>query len=291
MTKVTAWAWSRCVRGIPALAAQASAAVMPGVTAWGDAGFAQGFDFLAAAAEDEGVPPFEADDAVAVSGEADEQGVDFGLGHGVVARGFADVDLGGVSAGQGEDFVGAQAVMDDDVSLAEEAEGAQADEVRGTRAGADQVDEALAGGGGGEFGAPGGFGGGVVAGERQVGGGAGEDAFEDAAAGVYVRDRGAGFFLEAAGQPSEAAPGGGDEGLDFLAEEAGEDGGGAAGGHRDRDGGAVYDAGGGEAAEVRAVNDVDGDAKALGLDGEGAQVVFGGTGGGGERAAGEGCGV
>ncbi len=62
-TKLTMLAWSRCVSGRSAAAPPPMAAVMPGTTSTRtpNAGFAAGFDFLAAAPEDERVAALEAD--------------------------------------------------------------------------------------------------------------------------------------------------------------------------------------------------------------------------------------
>ena len=106
----------------------------------GNAGGGECFHLFAAAAEDEGIAAFQANDTPALASQANEEGVDVALRHGVVALGLANIDAGGVAPGEVQDFGGAETVVHDDIRFAEEAQAAQADEIGGPGTGADEMD-------------------------------------------------------------------------------------------------------------------------------------------------------
>ena len=238
----------------------------------GDIGGGKCFGFLAPAAEDEGVAALEADDFAAFLAEADQEGVDILLLHGVVGAGLADQDAVGVAPGHVEDLGRDEAIVHDDVGLAEQALSAKGEEVGGARAGADEIDDTGRVGARVDLPEEFGSGGLILAGQHEVGNTATQSALKDPAAERDVRQAGADGLFPALGESGEAAVSRGDQGLDARAEQAGENGRSAAGADGHENGGAVDDAGGDVGAQGRAVDDVDGDAASLGRGGEGGEV-------------------
>ncbi|CUI54064.1 Uncharacterised protein [Achromobacter sp. 2789STDY5608628] len=105
---------------------------------------AQVFQFLAAAAEDEGVAALEPHHAAAQAGVLDQQGVDARLGRVMVlARQFAHRDAFGVAARQRHDVVADQPVVQDHVGLVQRAQRLQRQQAGIAGAGADQHHAAL----------------------------------------------------------------------------------------------------------------------------------------------------
>ena len=108
-----------------------------------DAGGIEGLQLLAAAPEDEGVAALKANHPFAQARLGDEDIVDLVLGHRMAARGLAHVDTVGIAAREVEHAVADQPVVDDDVGLFQKALAPQGDEVRRSRPGADDMDDAV----------------------------------------------------------------------------------------------------------------------------------------------------
>ncbi len=227
-----------------------------------DARGAQGGELLSAAGEDQRVAALEADDALALAGEADEQRIDLGLGQAVIAARLADIVALGVLAGAGEDLGGDEPVMDDGIRRAEQALGVEGEELGIAGTGADEIDDPLLGRALHRllerrfrrlF----------LPGEDEIGESSGEQAFEEtpAGGGWHQGPEPCPRPLERAGERPEA---GGKAGLEFGAEVAGEQGRGARGADRDRKRGAIDDGGPVEGREIGPIDDVDGDAPRLG---------------------------
>ena len=89
----------------------------------------QRLDLLAAAAEQERVAALEPQHALALLGEADEQRADLLLRQFVIVGTLADIDALGLAPHEGHDPLVGQAVVEHDVGLLHEAEGAEGDEV------------------------------------------------------------------------------------------------------------------------------------------------------------------
>jgi hypothetical protein len=117
VTKVTAWARPRWVRGAPASRRAFAGAGGQGRGHAGndaalDAGLAAGFQLLAASAEDEGVAALEPHDGQAVQGEGDQHRVDLVLGVRMAQLALGHRDPPRRLGRQVQDLVGDQAVMD-----------------------------------------------------------------------------------------------------------------------------------------------------------------------------------
>ena len=143
--KVTERDTARCVKGIRAWAAHASAAVTPGHHLEGNAGVGQRLGFLAAAAENVGIAAFQPHHALPGARQPDQQSVDLGLGLTMVGGPLADIDSFDVWACHGEHLGANQAVVHDYLGLTEQPVGAERQKVCGTGAGADQINFATVG--------------------------------------------------------------------------------------------------------------------------------------------------
>jgi len=96
----------------------------------GDPGFPQDLGLLAAAAEDEGVPPLEAGHGAALQGLAGEDPVDLALGERVVPALLADIDEPGILARAAEKLPVGQVVVHDDIGLPDALDPPHRDEPR-----------------------------------------------------------------------------------------------------------------------------------------------------------------
>jgi len=90
----------------------------------GDAMGEEEFGFFSAAAEDEGVAGFEADDLLASAGEVDEEAEDFGLDWFLLPGTFAGVDEFGGGVSEGEYFGADEPIVKHDVGCGEPEKGA-----------------------------------------------------------------------------------------------------------------------------------------------------------------------
>ena len=154
----------------------------------GDTGGAHDVEFLAAAAENEGIAALEAHDALTLAGLTHQDFADLVLRYRVMALGLADIDAQRVAARQRHHALGNQAVVHDDIGFAQQAGSLEGEKIGIAGTGADQVDDAAA------FGA---FtvqlaqhfaaGTGLVARERQIAGLAAQGAFPEGAAIVEFR--------------------------------------------------------------------------------------------------------
>ncbi len=239
-------------------------------------------DFLAATAKYERIAALQAQHALALLGQLDQLAVDLVLGHGVVGAALADVQAVGVAAAQFEDGRGHQAVVEHHVGLLHQAQGAEGQQVRVARAGADQVDLA-AGLGLAVFQLVGqqalGFR--RLPGEHAFGHRALEHFLPELAALLQVRQALLDRFAEAAGQPGQLAVGGGNPGFQPGPQQARQHRRVAAAGDRQQQRRAVDDGGEDHAAQRRRVHHVDRHAAGVGIAGHlGVQrlVVGGGDG-------------
>ena len=107
-----------------------------------DAVRAQEFQFLAAPAEHERITALQAHHAPSGARVFQQEGVDAFLGGVVLARVLGDFDEFGIAPGEPQDVRADQAVVQDHVGLVEQAQGAQGQQPRITRASADQGDAA-----------------------------------------------------------------------------------------------------------------------------------------------------
>ena len=219
----------------------------------------QGFDFLAAAAEDEGIAALQAQGALAFLGEAHQQQVDLLLRHGMVVALLADVDALGIAPAHVEDGLRYQAVVDDDVGLLHQTQGAEGQQVRISGTGADEVDLAAADV---MLGALADhfpellFCLDVASGEHHFGDRGEEDLFPEGTP-LGRLDHIAHALLVARGQRAQATVGGGNQGFQPGPQHACQHRRFAAAGNRDHDRRAVDDRGQDEAAQFGLVRDVD----------------------------------
>ena len=96
--------------------------------------------FLAAAAEQEGIAALQPDDPAAAARQTDQQGVDLRLRHMMVARDLAGEDPHGSGRDQRQDRLGDKLVVDNHIGRLQDAQRLQRQQLRVTRAGADEVD-------------------------------------------------------------------------------------------------------------------------------------------------------
>src|ERR1700722_853951 len=203
-----------------AWAAQARAAVMPGTISNATSASSR----ASAASEDKGITAFEAHDPLAFPTEPDQQGADIGLLHAVICACLADIDSGSVASRHVQHVVGHETVVNDNVSLAEQALRAQRQQVGCSRPGANQVDhpgprgrtavvELVCEQGGGFA---------VAIGKDEVGDAACEDIFQHAPAYRYVGHVSAQLGPETICEGGQPTVGGRYHGLDAAAENAGE---------------------------------------------------------------------
>ena len=225
----------------------------------------QGFDFLAAAAEDEGVAPLETQHPLALLRQAHQQGIDVLLLEGVLVAFLAGVDELGIATHQIQHFGRDQAIVDHHVGLLHQAQGAEGEQIRIAGARAHQIDLA------GlrrrldllhrffeqRPGFP------VLAGHQPVGHRPLEDPLPELANGIAVGQPGLHLLPVGLHQLRQAAVGGGDEGLEPCAQQARQHRRGATGGDGDLHRIPVDDGRNDEAAQLGGIHHVDRDAAGL----------------------------
>ena len=140
VTTVNEVASPRWVTGIPAAAGAAIALVTPGTTSKGTPAAASASASSPAAAEDERVAALQAHDPPAATAVRDERRVDLVLGHGGAPGGLARVEQLGAGPAEGQQPLGAEAVVDDDVGALQRVAARRGDQARVAGPGADQVD-------------------------------------------------------------------------------------------------------------------------------------------------------
>ena len=239
-----------------------------------DAFSADGFKLFTAPAEDERVAPFEAHDTQPFLGRGDEAGMDFGLGHGMIALRLADRNAGRIAADEGDYLRADEAVVIDHIGFLDEAEGFQRQKFRIAGSGANDVDDTAGAAGDAGLLAQEGFGAFKVSGIGGLGGGAGKGALPIAAAGGFVRDRFGHKAAQRAGEFGQIADPLGQQGLKLGTDGFGEHGRGAARTDGGDDLAPVQNGGNGEIAIFRLVDDVDRNApSADGGEGGGAVTL------------------
>ena len=116
---------------------------MPGTTSNAISAASAGVDLLAGAAEDQRIAALETNDALALFGEAHHQRVDVLLLAGRPEAGLADQHLPRLAAGEVEHVARHQIVEQDHVGRLQRAHGAQGQQFRIARPGADQRHRAV----------------------------------------------------------------------------------------------------------------------------------------------------
>ena len=101
---------------------------------------------LAAPAKQERIAALETDDLAPVAGEADQQGIDLGLGNGMTFGLFADTDPGCPRRNQRHDLVGDQPIVDHHVGFVQQTAGLEGQEFGVARPGTHEVDDGGTGG-------------------------------------------------------------------------------------------------------------------------------------------------
>ncbi len=222
----------------------------------------QGFDFLAAAAEHEGIAALEPQHPLALLREFDEERADLLLRQFMIVRLLADVDAFGLpphEAHQG--FVG-EPVVEHDIGLLHQAKRAESKEVGIARTRADQIDLAARrldrlGSGALDRAGERGLRAGVVASEHPFSDRSLQNVLPEAAAqdrrGNRLRDGGA----KGAGQAGETPISGGDQAFQPRLQHARQDRRSALSRDRNDERIAVDDRGHDEVAEARPVGDID----------------------------------
>ena len=104
-------------------------------------------DLFTGATEDEWVARLQAKHGAACAGVFEHQGMDAGLGDARLAATLADGDDEGGGVGEGEDFAGDEFVVEDDVAVLEEMQGAEGEEGGRAGAGSAEVDVSVDGAG------------------------------------------------------------------------------------------------------------------------------------------------
>ena len=135
-------AWPRRVSETRSRLAAPCAVVMPGTTSTGDPGGAAGGELFVGAAEDHRIAALEPHHAAAGFGERDHQRVDVVLPARDFVPGLADQHFLGFAAREIENVGGDQIVEQDHVGRLQRAHGAQRQQFRIARAGADEDDGA-----------------------------------------------------------------------------------------------------------------------------------------------------
>jgi len=175
----------------------------------------QRFDFLAAAAEDEGIAALQTQHALAFLGQAHQHEVDFLLRHRMVVALLADIDAVGVAPAHVENRLRDEAVMHDDVGLLHQAQRAEGQQIGIAGAGAHQIHLAAADVVFGtvlDHGVELRFGFDVASGKHHFGDRREEHFFPEGAA-LFRLDRRAHAVLVARSERAETTVGGGDHGF------------------------------------------------------------------------------
>ncbi len=106
----------------------------------GNAVFSERFDLLAAASENERIAALQANDALALLGQPDQQYIDFFLRQGVVRGLLAGIDFLCFGAGQIKYAFGAQVIVYDDIRFTNQAGRLQGHEFGIAGAATDKID-------------------------------------------------------------------------------------------------------------------------------------------------------
>jgi hypothetical protein len=195
---------------------------------------AQRSDLFAASTEDKGVAALQADHALALLGLLNEQRLNGFLGHGVVIALLTHVDAPGIAPGQVQDLGTHEAIVNDHVRFPKKPCGAKGEELRVSRAGADEMDHALPGGFRTiqriEKGAAGAF---LIPSEGQIPGGSSKHALPKGAAGLEVPEDALNRAPHFPGEGGQAADARRQKALDGGAKVHGKHGGRASGGNGD----------------------------------------------------------